>query len=269
MEAQSADATETYIKMLAWLHANRKMLIAVGVAAAVIGVVVGFVSWQKSEAETNADAQLLAVPLQTIHGNQIVPAQATPFIDLAQKYPNTPAGEYAALLAAGALFTEGKFPEAHEQFQQFIDKFPESPLASQAQVGLAASLEGEGKISEATQKYQEILSTYTSEANIITPVKLTLARLYEQQNKPDKAFQLYLDLARVNNPYDPWAAEARERGDSLLVKHPELQKMLAPAPSAMGASPSGKLNFSLPAKSNTATPSALSPSQAAPAKPQP
>ena len=238
MEAESIDTTETYIKILAWLHANQKKLMIGGGVVAVIALIIGVMAWQKSAAESDADAQLMAVPLVSIRGNQMVPAQAGPLLDLAQKYPDTSAGEAAELLAAGALFTEGKYPEAHEQFAQFVEKHSESPLVSQAQVGLAASLEGEGKISEATQKYQEILSTYSAEANVVTPVKLTLARLYEDQNKPDKALQLYVDLAHNNNPYDPWAAEARERGELLISKHPELRK--AP-PTSSTTSPSAGL----------------------------
>jgi predicted negative regulator of RcsB-dependent stress response len=264
MEAESIEATETYLKVLAWLHANQKKLMIVGGVVAVIAMIIGIMAWQKSVAESDADAQLLSVPLETARGNQLVPAQAGPFLDLAQKYPNTSAGEYALLLAAGTLFTEGKYPEAHDQFDQFIQKFPESPLVSQAQVGLAACLEGEGKISESVQKYQEILSTYASEANIVTPVKLTLARLYEGQNKPDKALQLYVDLAHINNPYDPWAAEARERGDLLLAKHPELRKAPPPSPASgvLGASPSASQPQYTPIPPHSAP-------VPAPAKPQP
>ena len=73
-------------------------------------------------------------------------------------------------------------------------------------------MEGEGKISEAAQKYQEIITTYPTEANIVSPAKLTLARLDEALNKPEQAFIYYQDLVRINNPNDPWAGEARERG---------------------------------------------------------
>jgi TolA-binding protein len=177
MEPESTQSTERYLKVLAWLHANQKTLMIGAGVAAVIALVIGIWTWQKSEAEANANAQLLSMPLATFRGNRLTPAQAGPFLKLAQDSPDTSAGEYAALLGAESLFTEGKYPEAHQEFSKFIVKYPESALLAQAKVGLAASLEGEGKISEAAQKYQEIISAYSTEANIVSPVKLTLARL--------------------------------------------------------------------------------------------
>ena len=112
-----------------------------------------------------------------------------------------------------------------------------APLVPQAKVGVAACLEGEGKIPEAAQKYQELISAYPSEPNIVSPVKLTLARLDEQLNKPEQALQYYMDLARIQNPYDPWSAEARERGEMLLLKHPELQKAQQAPPMSTGGLP--------------------------------
>ncbi len=260
MEAEST-STERYLKVLAWLHANQKMLMIVAGAAAVIALIVGIFYWKQNEAESNANAQLLSVPLATLRGGRLAPAQAGPFLALAKQYPDTSAGEYAALLGAESLFTEGKYPEAYQEFSKFIGQYPESALLSQAKVGLAASLEGEGKISEAAQKYQEIISTYSAEDNIVSPVKLTLARLDEAQNKPEQALAYYKDLARINNPYDPWAGEARERGEMLLAKHPELRKAPPGAtggPSAASQSPGPGL-FPFPQATNVPAPAAAKP----------
>jgi len=235
MEVESTQSTETYIKWLAWLHANQKMLMIGAGVAVVIALAVGVMAWQKNEAETDANMQLMGLPLETVRDGRLAPTEAGPFLDVAKQYPDTSAGEYAALLGAESLFTDGKYPEAGQEFSKFIDEHPASALLPQAKVGLAASLEGEGKISEAAQKYQEIISLYSTEANIASPVKLTLARLDEAQNKPEQALTYYEELARVNNPYDPWAAEARERGMLLLIKHPELRK---PPPGATGGPPS-------------------------------
>jgi hypothetical protein len=43
---------------------------------------------------------------------------------------------------------------------------------------------------------------------------------------------LYADLARSQDPNDPWSAEARERAQLLLAKHPELRKTEPPPSSA-------------------------------------
>ena len=114
-------------------------------------------------------------------------------------------------------------------------------------------MEGEGKISEAAQKYQEIITTYAADPNIVSPAKLTLARLDEALKKPEQAFTYYQELARINNPYDPWAGEARERAEILIAKHPELNRPppgAATAPSTASHPPG--LNLSSSAVSNKA-----------------
>jgi tetratricopeptide (TPR) repeat protein len=261
MEAESTQSTETYIKWLAWLHANQKKLMIGAGVAAVIALAAGIMAWQKSEAEANANAQLMGLPLMTFGDGRMVPAEAGAFLDVAKQYPDTSAGEYAALLGAEALFTEGKYPEAHQEFSKFIDEHPASALLPQAKVGLAASLEGEGKISEAVQKYQEVISAYATEANIVSPAKLTLARLDEALNKPEQALTYYEELARINNPYDPWAAEARERGTLLLIKHPELRK---PPPGATSGPPAASQPAGLGLFPPQQTPNAPAPAAAKP-----
>jgi tetratricopeptide (TPR) repeat protein len=156
-------------------------------------------------------------------------------LEVAQEYPGTAAGEYAQLLAADLLFNQAKYPEASQQFSDFIDNHPESTLVPQAKVGVAASLEAQGKTADAIAKYHDIIVMYPSEMSIVSPAKLTLARLYEEDNKPELAFNYYAELTRLlsQNPYDPWGAEARERAQLLVAKHPELLK------SQTSAAPSG------------------------------
>jgi predicted negative regulator of RcsB-dependent stress response len=232
MDAQS-QSTDVYIKVLGWLHARRKPLVIGVVVAAVIGVVWGFMAWKKAQDETEANAQIFAVP---IGGNlRSAPASPQPLLEVAKEYPGTAAGEYAQLLAADILFNQGKYPEAGQQFSEFADNHPESALVPEAKVGVAASLEAQGKTSEAITKYHDLILMYPSELNIVSPAKLTLARLYEEDNKPELAFNNYAELARLlnQNPYDPWGAEARERAQLLVGKYPELLK------SQTSAAPSG------------------------------
>jgi predicted negative regulator of RcsB-dependent stress response len=254
MEADSTQSTEAYLKWLAWFHANRTKVLAATVIIVVIAVVAGVMMWQRAQAQAEASAQLFSVPLAVADGNQVIPVSSSKLLEVAQKYPDTRAGEYAELLGAESLFVEGKYSDAEHAFSKFVDAHPDSDLLAQAKVGVAASLEGQGKLADAAQKYQEIVITYPSEANIVAPAKLTLARIDEEQNKPEQALNYYEELARVNNPYDPWAAEARERGSLLLAKHPELRK--APptsVPSVTGGSKIPGLDFSVPSSSSQPT----------------
>jgi predicted negative regulator of RcsB-dependent stress response len=235
MEAEitQTQSTETYYRVLAWLHANRKrLLIGLGVVAA-LGLIAGFAALNKARSAADANARLFELPVASAPNMPVLPPPPSAYLDLASKYPDTSAGEYAVLLGAESLFVEGNYPQAQQEFSKFIEEHPESPLVAQAKVGVAACLEAEGKNSDAIQKYQQIVSTYPSDASVSEPAKLTMARLYEQENRPDQALNFYSELARSQNPYDPWAAEARDRGALLLAKHPELRRTeAAPAPAA-------------------------------------
>lgn len=228
MDAQT-ESSDVYMKLLAWLHANRKRLLIGVVVVALIGAVWGFMSWSKAEHETDANAELFAARIDS--GVRSAPASPEKLLEVAKEYPSTEAGEYAQLLAANLLFDQGKYPEAGQQFSDFIDNHAESALVPQAKVGIAACLEAEGKTADAIAKYHDLVVMYPSEMNIVSPAKLTLARLYDADNKPELAFNYYAELARLlnQNPYDPWGSEARERARLLVSKHPELLKNQASA----------------------------------------
>jgi len=249
MEAETSQtqSTETYYKVLAWLHANRKrLLIGIGVVAAV-GLIAGFIAWRKGQEAADADAQLFELPVASAPNTPVIAPVPSAYLDLAREYPNTSAGEYAVLFGAESLFIDGNYPESQQEFSKYIEDHPESPLVAQAKVGVAACLEAEGKASDAIQKYQQIVSEYANELSITGPAKLTLARLYEQENRPDQALTFYSELARSQNPYDPWAAEARERGELLLAKHPELRRTeSAPSPAPFSISLPGTPSASAP-----------------------
>ena len=151
--------------------------------------------------------------------------------------------EYAALLGGGIAVRQRQLrPRPSRSFPNTSKTTRKVRWSPRPRLASAACLEAEGKSADAIQKYQSIISAYPSDINITGPAKLTLARLYEQANRPDQALTFYSELARSQNPYDPWAAEARERGELLLAKHPELRRAEA-APAAAAPAP---LPFRLP-----------------------
>jgi tetratricopeptide (TPR) repeat protein len=225
MDAQT-QSTDTYLKALQWLHERRKPLRIGGIVVAVLGLAWAYSAWTKAKNEADANAQFFASPLAS--GMRSMAAPPTALLNVASTYANTTAGEHAQALAAAELFTQGKYPEAYQQFSQFKDTYPDSALFPQVEVGIAACLEAEGKTTEAIAKYHNIILTYPSEMSIVSPAKLTLARLYEESGQLQQALSSYAELARVltQNPNDPWASEARERAQLLASKHPELMKAL-------------------------------------------
>lgn len=225
-----------YMKVFAWAYARRKPLLIGVIVAAAVGLAVAFLAWNANRHEAEAQALFFAVPFQG--GPRVAPPPPSAFLDLARDYSGTAAGEHAQLLGAELLFTQGKYPEAEREFALFINDHPGDELVPQARVGVAACVEAQGKIMDAIQKYHEIILAYPGEANIVSPVKLTLARLYEEANQPQQAAPYYAELARQlsQNPYDPWAAEAQDRIRLLLAKHPELARSQASAAPSSGFS---------------------------------
>lgn len=208
----------SFTNLFGWLYINRKRVLAGVIAAALIAAVASFYFVHKNQAAAEADQELLAQPIGLM-------ATEAPDPNVLLKIdPSTPAGADAELLAAKELFLQSKFDAANQAFAKFIADNPGSPLVSRAEVGIAACLESAGKISDAVTQYKKVAAVYSSQADISYPVKLTLGRLSEAQGKPDVAVNYYDDLARINNPYDPWVAEAKERLRLLLAKHPELDK---------------------------------------------
>lgn len=259
MEAETTQS-DTFFKLMAWLHANRKRILIGAIAVAAIAVVSALVSWRKAVDESDANAQLFAIPGVVGLGARAELPAPTRLLDVAKEHPHTAAGEYGLLLGARELFMVGKYPEAQQDFAQFLSDYPDSSLVPEARLGVAASLEAQGNTKEAVQKYQELITAFPGETHIVSPAKLTLARLLEQENQPQLALTYYSQLAQIQNPYDPWAAEARERGQLLLAKHPELRKA-EPTPGTASTMP-----FSLPSSPAAAgKPAAAAPVKTPPA----
>lgn len=231
MQSETTKESLDVDSFMAWLHFNRKR-VAIGAAVVALALIVFAISgWKKNKNELDANAALFALPTSVGASGRTAEARAEDFKKIASEYPKTRVAERAELLAAGVLFTDEKYVEAHREFSKFLDEREGSPLRAQAALGVASSLEAQGKIGEAIVKYQELVSKYSGE-NVVSPAKLTLARLQESQNKPDEALKLYDDLARLPNPYDPWASEAKERREQLFQKFPNLKNKPAAATSA-------------------------------------
>jgi predicted negative regulator of RcsB-dependent stress response len=233
MQPDSTKESVDFDNLMAWLHYNWKP-VAIG-AGAVAVLLVGFAlhNWNKNQNEAKANAELFAMP-SLVGANNKTEVRAENFQKIADEFPNTSVAQRAELIAAGVLFTDGKFAEAEKEFTKFLNADRDNSLQAQAAVGVAASLEAQNKIGEATAKYQELIAKYSGE-NVVSPGKLTLARLLESQNKGEEALKLYDDLLRNPNPYDPWSAEARERRELLLQKFPSLKSK--PAMAAPTVSP--------------------------------
>jgi tetratricopeptide (TPR) repeat protein len=224
------------LSVIAWAHANRKQLTwTLGLVAAV-GLVAGLYYMHQLSRQDAADAAFCAVNLPFVGQRTPTAADAEQFAQVADSYPGTSAGANARLLAGGIDYDTGQYAAAQGMFERFLAEHGDSPLANEAAVGAASSLEVQGKLADAAVRYEAILQR--GQDSMAPQVKSALARIYTEQNQPDRALQEYKEMLQANGS-DSWTMEARVQAGELLEKYPSLrQKVAAPAaPAAPAAGP--------------------------------
>jgi len=211
--------SELFAKLWAWGDKNKKQLLWGLIALVVVGVIIAFWMAHKSETQNDANYALSKVTSRTV-----VPGTPEPTPDallkVASDYPDTDAAQRALLLAAGDLFTQGKYDVAQAQFQKFIQQYNDSAFAGQAALGVAACYDAEGKTSDAVSAYDGVINRYQSQ-NVVPQAKLSMARLLEGQGKFKDARSALEELAR-GYP-GTIGSEAAMRLQELNAAHPELQ----------------------------------------------
>lgn len=222
MDAKVADLPLTD-KLWAWFETNKKPVVGVVVAAAVVGLVTWFILWQREEKANAAGDALSSVLVSQWMGAGARPEtveSAQAYLKVASAYPKSNAGERALLLAADSFFVAGNYAEAQAQFEKAARDYRDSPLRPQALLGIAASLNAQGKTDAAIAAYKELLARHTS-ASVIPQAKFSLACLYEAQQKLELARDLFLEVER-DDRVRSLSYEASTRLQNLLDKNPRL-----------------------------------------------
>ena len=234
------------IEFMTWLEVNKKRL-AIG---AVVLVAVGFGAYlfnylgAQKEADASAALLKLRTPLNAGTNAPVIPS--SDFLKIAQEHAGTAAAQRAILLAAGALFTEGKYADAQAQFERLQKEFPGSPWVADAAYGIATCTEALGKRDDAVTAYQRVTTAYAGEP-VSTDAHLALARIYEAKSQADLALKQYDEVARPSSgQMNMKSQEALMLRDKLLKKFPNLApaKTNAPSISALPASPAGSVTMS-------------------------
>src|SRR5260221_6692474 len=159
---------------------KRQLVIGVGVLV-VAGLVVWFILWQREQKQIDAGTALSQVTTSQLEGTSPKTEAAQAYLNVAKQYPNSISGSRALLMAAGALFTDGKYAEAQAQFERFIREYQGSPFMGEALLGVAACLDAQGKAEQSVNAYKDLVSRHSTES-FIPQAKFALARLYETQN---------------------------------------------------------------------------------------
>jgi len=221
MESNTTQATQSALyNFLGWADVNKKRIATFLAAIAIVGIVAAFFVWRSGQREAEASEALSELRAVQIAPNvQAVPASE--YLRVAEANANTVAGTRALLMCAGALFNEGKFAEAFQQFDRFTKEHSESAMRPEATLGAAASLDAQGKIPEATASYKEVMDRFPNSPSA-TQAKFAIARLYEAQNKPDLAIKLYMELGRDEN-LGSISLRSQVRVADIVQKNPALR----------------------------------------------
>lgn len=212
-------ATAAEFHLFGWLDKNKKQLVWAGGGILIMVFAVSFYFWNKGRLEIKA--------AETLSSIQTTPnSDAAAYISLAAQYPRTSAAAQAVLLAAGNLFSAGKYAEAQAQFDRLLREYSDSPYRVQAFLGTAACMDAQGKTAEAVTRYAELIQRFPTDPATLQ-AKSALARIYEAQNQFDRALPLYEELAQAAN-YNSIGLESAVRLQALIARHPELVKPKAP-----------------------------------------
>lgn len=210
------------VDLLTWLELNRKPLL-VGLAVVCV-VVVGtmIAKHNRQQAEIAASSALLQLVPPTSAGDAVTAPKAADLLKLAEDQSGYAAATRARFLAAGRLYTEGKYAEARAQFEQVEQAAPEGSLAAGAALGVAAAWDAENKTTEALAAYQRVITSFKDEP-AAAHAKLNKARLHEAAGQFKEALGLYDELGRSQNSLFALQSAMMARAQ-LLTAHPELDK---------------------------------------------
>ncbi len=230
-----SDATEalSLYQLWAWVETNKKQVAwgAVALAAATFIAWFFFVHQDAKEIAACEALSAAAAPQVGLPGAGAASAEA--YLRVAATYPNSSAAARAVLLGAASLFVEGKYDQAKLQFERFTREHRDSPFMGQALLGIAACQDALEKTNEATVAYKNLVERHAGE-NVAPQARFALARLYEEQNKPEQALQLFEEVNR-SSLGSSIGSEAGMRVEELRLKYPSPAP--APTPTAAPTNP--------------------------------
>ncbi len=143
------------------------------------------------------EASLSLRTAQVLLQQQNVKASEDSLRNLIKRYPQTVPGKKALYYLGQALYFEGRYPEAKEQFAKFSKVYPvkKSFLLASALYGEANCLEEEGKYDEAATTYLELPKKFPK-SGLKPHAYLGAGRCYVLAKKFDKAQPLFEQILK-------------------------------------------------------------------------
>src|SRR5258708_22256652 len=112
-----------------WFETYKRQVALVSGIVVVAGLVIWFILWQREQKQVDAGIALSQVAAGQVDGTgSRITEAADAYLKVARTYPNSSSGARALLLAAGSLFTQGKYSESQTQFERFVREYQGSPF---------------------------------------------------------------------------------------------------------------------------------------------
>jgi tetratricopeptide (TPR) repeat protein len=222
------EATETgsLLKLWAWVETNKKQAAWGAGGAIVLALAIWFLLWRHGEQQVKAGEALSQVFVpQLMTGGPARPETVRELLKVAAQYPGSEAGAEATLMAAGDLFTEGKYDQARVEFEKFARLHRASALEASALLGIAACLDAQHKTEQAKTAYKSLIDQHPNDP-VTLQAKFSLACIYGAQNMPELERNYLEEVARARSSI--LSSEAALRLQALFDQHPELAPTAPP-----------------------------------------
>ncbi|HEV2455260.1 MAG TPA: tetratricopeptide repeat protein [Verrucomicrobiae bacterium] len=216
MESHDVPATVLF-KLWPQIEANKNKIITGTVVVLAAVAIIFFISWRHQQNQIAA-GDALTQTLISIPPNADPSRLSGGYLEIADSYAGTPAGERALVEAAGILFAQGKYTDAQADFQRYLDEHPDDQFSGLAALGVGRCMEAEGKIDEAKGQYQHVVTDFADEQSV-NQARFSLARVNMQQGHYTDAFQGFQQVLNAD-PYGALGNEARQYAFELQSKLP-------------------------------------------------
>jgi TolA-binding protein len=202
---------------VAFVRGHRTAVLAVGIALVVTLIAgLGF-HWYQERREREADRALAQAYSLLQSQNPQAPADPVEAMKqlraLVQRFPGTRGAE-EALLRLGYLEYDGqKIDEAIATFEEYDRAYPRGRFRIMADLGRGYALMAKHNLDGAAQAFSDIMARSPKDP-LVGEAYMSLARVYEAQQKPDEAVRIYGQVVE-KFPQTNWSQEALQRMNAL------------------------------------------------------
>jgi len=201
-------------KIIGYAAANRRTLVAAGVAIVLAIILAGGYFYYTSSQETDAgrlyfDARIQAMKANPMGTGTTGPEAVKALADLVEKYPSTHAAQSARYELGSLYFGAGEYDRSIQVYRDFLDR------ASGGDIRAIYAWFGIGYAHEAKKEYEKALEAFGRVASM-NPGAVhegisyrNLARIHEEMNDRGKALDYYRKA--LEKTKDPAAATLLKR----------------------------------------------------------